>query len=359
MRDPFTFSSSETLTALLGRPLRSIPISDAAHVLRDAPVLVTGAGGSVGMPLVARLLVAGAERVVALDGHEASLFDLGRCVGFDPRVELHLADVRQESKMLRLFGQVRPEVVFHLAARKHVPFGEAEPDEPVSVNVLGTDVVARAAIAARAHHVVYPSSDKAVNPPSVYGATKRLAESLLLDFARSQTATRFHICRYVNVIGTRGSVLETFERQARAAEALTITDPEMTRYWMAMEEAIDLLWHGLALESGSRTLLDTGDPIAVATIAERLYRLVRGVQATPEWRVLGARPGERLSEELVSASEQMVPCGGGPVMRISTPHPSSGSLCPAGMIQQLQRLVAAGEPDALRAQVVELARALQ
>jgi len=240
-----------------------------------------------------------------------------------------------------------------------VPFGEAEPDEPVGVNVLGTDVVARAAIAAGVSHVVYPSSDKAVNPPSVYGATKRLAESLLLDFARSQTATQFHVCRYVNVVGTRGSVLETFERQARTTQALTITDRKMTRYWMAMEEAIDLLWHGLALESGSRTLLDTGDPIPVEVIAERLYHLVRGAEATPKWRALGARPGERLFEELVSASERMTPYGGGPVMSISTLDPGSVSLCPAGMIEQLQRLVAAGDPEPLRAQVVELARALQ
>src|SRR5438552_3336215 len=174
------------LPALLGRPLRRIPTEDGRRQLARARILVTGAAGSVGTALVSRLLDLEPELIVAVDIHEASLFRLLRSLPTGSPVDLRVADVRNEIKVRRLFAEVQPGFVFHLAAYKHVPFGEREADEPVSVNVLGTDVVVRAAAAAGTAHFIYPSSDKAVNPPSIYGATKRLAETVLLSYAASQ-----------------------------------------------------------------------------------------------------------------------------------------------------------------------------
>jgi len=306
---------------------------------------------------VPRLLDLDPELVVAVDTHEASLFRLTRQLPAGAPVDLHVSDVRNEAKIGRLFGEVRPDVVFHLAAYKHVPFGEREPDEPISVNVLGTDLMVRAAADFGTHHFVYPSSDKAVNPPSVYGATKRLAETVLLAHAGAKQLPSIHIIRYVNILGSSGSVLETFAQQARANAPLTLTDPRMTRYWMAMDEAIDLLLHALALPSGSHTLLDSGEPTPVKAMAERLYRLVRA-GGEPEFTVTGARPGERLAEELASASEHLTPHGDDGVHCVdSSRRPDTAAT--EAIIEDLKGLLASGEPQALRTRVMELAREQQ
>ncbi len=346
------------LTALLGRPLRSIPLDAGLRELAGARILVTGAAGSVGTALVFHLLNLDPELVVAADTHEASLFQLGRQIPSGSAIDLRVADVRNETKVRRLFAEVRPRIVFHLAAYKHVPFGEREADEPVSVNILGMDTVARAAAEYGAAHLVYPSSDKAVNPPSVYGATKRLAEAILLAHAASNPQPAVHIVRYVNVLGSSGSVFETFAQQARAGLALTLTDPRMTRFWMAMDEAIDLLIHALGLPSGSRTLLDTGEATPVRDLAERLYQLVQNDGTAPEFVVTGARPGERLAEELASASERLMALGDEGVLSVQTEAPEQAPRID-GMVDELKRLLAGGEPEPLRTRVMEMARSLQ
>jgi len=358
-RVPDGFFAGANVLALLGRPPRSIPVGEGERQLRGARVLVTGAGGSIGTALVSRLLALDPELVVALDNHEASLFRLGRALGSQAPLELRLADVRHADKIKRIFRETRPSVVFHLAAYKHVPFGEREPDEPVSVNVLGSQAVATAAVAAGASHVVYSSSDKAVNPPSVYGATKRLAETILLAHSATQSTTSFHAIRYVNVLGSSGSALETFVEQAQAGAPLTLTDRRMTRYWMAMDEAIDLLWHALGLPSGSRTLLEPGDPIPVEAMARRIYRLIRGDSQSPNFVITGARPGERLTEELTSESESLVRCGEDPVLRVVHSRFADHAALAQGMVDELAQLLAAGAVEQLRARVMDLARLLQ
>jgi FlaA1/EpsC-like NDP-sugar epimerase len=347
------------LTALLGRPLRAIPVADGVARLSGARVIVTGAGGSVGAALVSQLASLGPERVIALDIHEASLFRLGRDAPPEFPLELQLADVRNAAKLTRLFTAVRPDVVIHLAAYKHVPMGEQSPDEPVSVNVLGTDAVAKAAIAAGVGHVVYPSSDKAVNPPSVYGATKRLAEALLHAHAAVQRATAFHVVRYVNIIGSSGSALETFAAQARAGTPLTITDGRMTRYWMAMDEAIALCCHALGLPSGSHTLLDVGEPVPVRSLAARVAGLVRPDGPEPRFVETGARPGERLFEELVSANERLTRCGEDPVWRVSRVAGPNNPADIPDLIAELRGMLAGDEPDLMRHRVMELSQGLQ
>ncbi len=354
--DPFT---EPQLTALLGRPLRIAPSDAGAREIAGARVLVTGAGGSVGSSLIARIAALRPARVTALDSHEASLFRLGRDAPPGLPLDLELADVRNAAKLGRLFRQIQPDIVIHLAAYKHVPIGERAPDEPVSVNVIGTDIVARTAIAVGVRHLVATSSDKAVNPPSVYGATKRLAEALLHAHAAAQTTTAIHIHRYVNIIGTSGSVIETFAAQARAGGPLTITDSRMTRYWMAMDEAIALVWHGLGLPSGSHTLLDVGTPCPVRTLAERVAALVRPGDPAPEFIQIGARPGERLAEELASPNEKLVRCGDDPVWNVVRRRPHERAEVLADMLDELMDLLAGDDLDRLRQRVMELSRALQ
>jgi FlaA1/EpsC-like NDP-sugar epimerase len=348
--------AGQHLPALLGRPLCRIPTEDGRRQLARSRILVTGAAGSVGTALVSRLLDLDPELIVAVDTHEASLFRLLRSLPTGAPVDLRVADVRNETKMRRMFADVQPAVAFHLAAYKHVPFGEREADEPVTVNVLGTDVVARAAAAANTAQLVYPSSDKAVNPPSIYGATKRLAETVLLAHAASHRTPAVHVVRYVNILGSSGSVLETFAQQARAGSALTLTDPRMTRYWMAMDEGVDILIHSLSLASGSLTVLDTGEPTPVKAMAERLFGIL-GEGTRPTFTVTGARPGERLAEELVSESEEVSTLGNG-VLCIQRLRPAKGP--PAGaLVAELKALVEAGDPEALRERVMQLARELQ
>ncbi len=358
-RSPSDLFTGAHLTTLLGRPLRAVPLEPGARQIADACILVTGAGGSVGSGLIARIAPLHPSRVIALDSHEASLFRLRRDAPADLPLELELADVRNAVKVQRLFREIRPDVVIHFAAYKHVPIGERAPDEPVSVNVIGTDIVARAAIATGVRHLVYTSSDKAVNPPSVYGATKRLAEAVLRAHAASQTTTAIHILRYVNIVGTSGSVIETFAAQVRAGAPLTITDSRMTRYWMAMDEAIALVWHALGQPSGSHTMLDVGEPSPVRTLGERVAAVVRPDGPPPEFVETGARPGERMAEELVSQNEKLVRCGNDPVWNIVRHRPAEHQGDIPGMLAELTNLLGADDLGSLRQRVMEYSRALQ
>src|SRR3954471_10415798 len=279
-------------SALLGRPEAAVDCAGAAAAIGGRRVLVTGAGGSVGVPLVERLLALDPAELILLDSHEDSLFRLQRklvthtqertvagvpsspATPAAPLVpQLVLADVRNRDKLTKLFRRWEPEIVFHLAAYKHVHFGEAQPDEPISVNVLATHALVETAVAHRVQAFVYTSSDKAVNPPSIYGATKRLAE-LVVRWGARQASGRFVVVRFVNVLGTRGSVIETFLEQLAAGQPLTITDPAMTRYWMSQREAVDLVLAAAASgPSGASLLLDSGAPISVLEMVERLRTL--------------------------------------------------------------------------------------
>jgi FlaA1/EpsC-like NDP-sugar epimerase len=310
LRDAFTPAGldldrlgPDSLAALLGRPLRAAPglAARLQGCFAGRRVLITGAAGSIGAALAAHLCVLPELELTLLDHHEDSLFDLQQCLDHLPRrraaVRYVLADLRSAGKLRRVLRQARPEVVLHLAARKHVPLAELEPDEAVTVNVLATAHLARMAAECGAGVLVFPSTDKAVNPPSTYGMTKRLAEAALLAL-ESETALRIAVVRFVNVLGTQGSVLQTFARQIAMGGPLTITDPQMTRYWMTMDEAVTLLLlaaispqlHGLVAP-------DLGEPLAVVEIGRRLWRLA-GHTGEPPQRITGPRPGEKPFEEL-------------------------------------------------------------
>jgi O-antigen biosynthesis protein WbqV len=351
--------AADHLPTILGRPLKEIPHPAASQLIPGARILVTGAAGSVGRSLVPALLKHGPAQVIALDHHEAELFALGRTLGPDAPVDLRLADVRNANKLQRLLLEIRPQVVFHLAAYKHVPLGEREVDEPISVNVFGTAAVAEACSEAGVRQLIYPSSDKAVNPPSVYGSTKRLSETLLRAHALRHPDLHVHIVRYVNILGSSGSVLETFAAQTRQGVPLTLTDRRMTRYWMAMAEAIGLLYHAIGQPSGSVTLLDVGEAVPVEQMARRVYGLLRGPSSDPQLVETGARPGERLAEELWSASERIERCDGESVLRVVHSRANEHPALIDGMLVELRELVERGDVELLRTKVTEFGRQLQ
>ncbi len=291
---------------------RPIPLDTgpAAEGLQGRCLLITGAGGSIGSALAELLLGFEPEELVLLEHHENSLFDLTqRLPAAHPGapVRFVLGDVRDRTKLARVFAAHRPQVVFHLAAYKHVPLGEENPDQAVAVNVLATLGVAREAMAAGVEKLVYTSTDKAVNPPSVYGATKRTAELILGALGQEQPGTSFRVVRLVNTLGAQGGVIRTFARQIRAGQPITITDEAMTRYWISMAEAIGFL----ALAAGRADLeglllLDMGQPVRLIEVARRLWGLLRP-QEPFQSRCIGMRPGERLHEELSYPHEKLEP----------------------------------------------------
>ncbi|HXG60014.1 MAG TPA: nucleoside-diphosphate sugar epimerase/dehydratase [Planctomycetota bacterium] len=292
--------------------------------LRDRRVLVTGAAGSIGSELCRQMLRFRPARLVALDGAESPLHDLllelrsgpvaGTVVGI-------LGDVTDPLRVRAVFETHAPEVVFHAAALKHVPLCESHVREAIRVNVGGTREVAEAARRARTARFVLISTDKAVNPSNVMGATKRAAELLVQDLDR-RGPTRFSGVRFGNVLGSSGSVLRIFKAQLARGGPLTVTHPEMRRYFMTIPEAVQLVLQAAALGQGGEIFeLDMGPPVRIVDLAEDLIRLsglVPGRDVRIEFS--GVRPGEKLFEELYLQSEKVLP----------TAHPKVFCLRPGG-----------------------------
>jgi len=312
--------------ALLGRAEVRFDREALASGLGGRRLLVSGAGGSVGSRLAMFLAGLKPSSLVVLDSHEPSLFHLrARLLERHPNVAYRwtLADVRDERKLAALFREARPEVVFHLAAYKHVPLAEENVDQSLAVNVVGVQSIARAAAAVGAT-VVYPSSDKAVRPPSIYGATKRLAERYLLDEAAGPTQLAVRMVRLVNVLGSQGSVVETFTRQIRSGLPITITDPRMTRYWMTADETCDLLgWAAVEADAAGPYVLAVGEAVPIEETAKRLHGLL-GATEPLAIRHVGIRPGERLFEELAYDYETIVATRHPGVRRIRDDRPDGG-----------------------------------
>lgn len=346
---------------LLGRPELQTDFGLAASFLRGRRLLVTGAGGSVGRALSLALAEFHPRSLVLLDHHEHSLFDLSRRLGELPNgtpIDYALTDVRNERKVRALFGEHRPEVVFHLAATKHVPLAEKFPDESVDVNVFGTLSLVRLATELATEVLLYTSSDKACNPPSLYGATKRLAETLVQQAAQS-ASRRFSVVRYVNILGSQGSVLETFADQLRRSQPMTITSPEMTRYWISMREAVWLITSAACwAESGRIYMLDARQEVTVVEMAQRVAGLL-GFHQPQQLAFTQVRPGERLREELLGGSERFAPGPQPGVLVVnSDPAPQRGELLQRGLSQLQADLEACALP-LLRQHTLALAQHLQ
>jgi FlaA1/EpsC-like NDP-sugar epimerase len=343
---------------LLGRPTFAGDLREAASFVRGRRVLLTGAAGSVGTPLAHLLASAGPERLVLLDHHEYSLFNLERSLGASASARYELADIRDRARMERVFEDHAPHIVLHLAAAKHVPYGERFPEGAIGANVLATNALLQMADRAEVGTLVYPSSDKSVQPPSVYGATKRIAEALVQAAAGAQRA--WSVVRYVNIIGTRGSVVETFTQQIVEARPLSVTDERMTRYWISMDEAVwSMLVAARGAAPGSVVMPDCGEPVPLLQTARRLAGWYRPSQDPYPIVCTGIRPGERLHEVLLSHSESF---GTGPaagVRLVQTSRDSRALDVLPQLMERLQSQASTGDRQALATTVREAADGLQ
>jgi FlaA1/EpsC-like NDP-sugar epimerase len=284
--------------------LDMVPVTD---FLFGRTVLVTGAAGSIGSELARQIATFSPGRMVVLDQNESNLFALElelRRLAPVLRVFAEIADVRDRERMRQVFATYRPQAVFHAAAYKHVPMMEAHPQEAVLTNVLGTKVIAEAASEAGAESFVLISTDKAVNPSSVMGATKRAAE-MVVRRLNETSATRFVAVRFGNVLGSRGSVVPILEDQIRRGGPITVTHPDMERYFMTVPESVRLILKAASLGTGGEVfVLDMGEPVRIVDLAEALIRL-SGFEPDVDVPIQfsGIRPGEKLREEILMAEE--------------------------------------------------------
>lgn len=294
---------------LLGRPPVDLNQGESIGYLAGKRVLVTGAGGSIGSELCRQTIVQRPSSLALLGRGENSLFEAlvelrPQAAAAGIRLETFIADVRDAALIGRIFEQFRPEVVFHAAAHKHVHFMQAQPAEAILNNVRGTLVVARAAEAAGAERMISISTDKAVRPNGYMGASKRVAEMLISAFNRRSAASYVSV-RFGNVLGSRGSVIPTFRRQIERGGPVTVTHPEVTRYFMTTTEAVSLVIQaGARGKGGELFVLDMGDPVRIADLAHNLITL-SGLEPGRDIEIefTGLRPGEKLTEELMTDAE--------------------------------------------------------
>ena len=294
---------------LLGREAVQLDTEALQGFLGGKTVMVTGAGGSIGSELARQAARFGPRRLLLVERAEPFLFQVEQeMLRHFPEVEVVplVADVGDEERMRQLFVRHRPEVVLHAAAHKHVPMMEANPGEAVKNNVLGTRVLGQVAAEAEVETFVLISTDKAVNPSSVMGATKRVAE-LVVQRLEEQHDTRFVAVRFGNVLGSTGSVIPIFKEQIRRGGPVTVTHPRMTRYFMTIPEAAQLVLQAGAIGQGGEIfILDMGQPVRIIDVARDMIRL-SGLRPDEdvEIRITGLRPGEKLFEELGTTDDRV------------------------------------------------------
>ena len=288
---------------LLGRDPVWVDLQEVAQYLKDQVVLVTGAGGSIGSELC-RQIVRFSPAQLILTGHgENSIFDIQQELKDYP-ISTEIFDIKDHEKVNIVFEKYKPSVVFHAAAHKHVPLMEANPEEALKNNILGTSRLAQAAHKNGVETFVFISTDKAVNPTSIMGASKRIAEMVIQNY-NDKSATKFVAVRFGNVLGSRGSVIPTFKNQITAGGPVTVTDSRMTRYFMTIPEASQLVIQAGAMASGGEIfILDMGKPVKIVDLAKDLIRL-SGLEPEKDIKIVftGTRPGEKLFEELLTSEE--------------------------------------------------------
>jgi FlaA1/EpsC-like NDP-sugar epimerase len=345
---------------VLGREPVEVDLREIASYLADKTVLVTGAGGSIGAELCRQIARLGAARLVLVDHSEPALFEIEReLVGerhFPPAVPV-LADVGNRAKMSQVFERYEPSVVFHAAAYKHVPMMEANPIESVRNNVLATRVMADVAAEFGAERFVLVSTDKALNPKAVYGQCKVICEWIVEAYgARADVATRYVAVRFGNVLGSSGSVISIFRRQIERGGPVTVTHPEMTRYFMTTPEAVALIVQAGGIgDQGQIYVLDMGEPVKIIDLARKMIRL-SGKEPDREVAIdfIGARPGEKLHEELWGEDETVSATHHPKIMRVTRQRVDAEWL--EQQLAELERLVEAGDTLGLVSRLASIVR---
>jgi O-antigen biosynthesis protein WbqV len=341
----------EDVALILGRETRAPDMRPARDFVRGRTVLVTGAGGSIGSELCCRLVSMGCRKLVALEHSDHALIDLQEKLRptRTPVTDI-LCDVRDAQRLAAACERTRPDIVIHAAALKHVHMGERHPAESVLTNLVGVRNAVEAARRAGAEHFLLISSDKAASPGSVMGAAKRLAE-LYLRSVGAASDMRAVSVRFGNVFGSKGSVAPLFARQIANGGPITITHPDMRRYFMTVEEAVQLILLVLAEgdEESATYLLDMGDPVKIVDVARRMIELADTI--TPI-EFTGLREGEKLDEELYDAFESVEPARIDGVSRV---RPASDEFAiTAQDIAELERVVRTQSDDIIRHRIFAL-----
>ncbi|MDO4747753.1 MAG: nucleoside-diphosphate sugar epimerase/dehydratase [Eubacteriales bacterium] len=300
---------------LLGRDPITFDSTEIRAFIEDKVCLVTGGGGSIGSELVRQIAKYAPKKVIIVDIYENNAYDIQQELRIEYEDALDLvtliASVRDYDKMDKIFSEYRPQVVFHAAAHKHVPLMETSPAEAVKNNIFGTWNMVTIAEKYNTEKFVMISTDKAVNPTNVMGATKRCCEMIVQYKSQSGSNTEFVTTRFGNVLGSNGSVIPLFRRQIEAGKPVTVTHPDIIRYFMTIPEAVSLVLQAGAMAHGGEIfVLDMGDPVKITTLAENLIRMYGKVPYKDvEIRFTGLRPGEKLFEELLMDEEGLKSTG--------------------------------------------------
>lgn len=333
---------------LLARPARSIANAPARQLVAGKRVLITGAGGTIGGELARQVAALDPSLVILVDASERNLYeidlDFAERAGGPARV-VALGDVRDPSRIDIIFADHRPEVVIHAAALKHVPLMETNAPEAILTNVGGLKIVADAAVRYGVEAFVFISTDKAVNPSNVMGATKRVGERYLRGVAAAHPATAWAAVRFGNVLGSAGSVAPLFERQIARGGPVTVTHPDITRYVMTVEEAARLVLLAASharhdkSSAGDVYVLDMGEPVRIEDLARQMIRL-KGLEPDKDIQIVhtGLRPGEKIHEEIFYEAEKVRQSGVEGVFIADTPAVDLATLTP-----QIAALLAAAE----------------
>jgi FlaA1/EpsC-like NDP-sugar epimerase len=338
------------ITDLLRRQPARLDIGLVGASLRDKRILVTGAGGSIGRELCRQIARWQPAELDILGHGENSIFEtLLELLNDHPTLSIHpiIADIRDLSRLQNVFETLHPQVVFHAAAHKHVPMMEANIEDAITNNIIGTRNVVDAAVASNVDRLVMISTDKAIRPISVMGATKRMAEMVVLEAAQ-RSGCAFSVVRFGNVLGSRGSVVPLFKSQIAKGGPITITHPEMMRYFMTIPEAVHLVLQAAAMGKGGEVfLLNMGKPIRILDLAEDLIRL-SGLEPGKDIEIIftGIRPGEKLSEDLWEEGVHYQPTAHEEVFRLAEEENLMNNALSA-TVDQLHTLAQSGDTTAI------------
>jgi FlaA1/EpsC-like NDP-sugar epimerase len=332
--------------------LRRSPVDGGSHTadfVAGRVVLITGAGGSIGSELARQIAGASPSHLVLLGHGENSIFEAeARLRAAFPHVHLStvIADIREDGRLARVFDRIRPDVVFHAAAHKHVPLMEENPEEAITNNVIGTRNVVNQVLRAGTERLVFISTDKAVLPTSVMGASKRIAEAIVRQAAR-RSGRAFVTVRFGNVLGSRGSVVSTFKTQIEQGGPVTVTHREMTRFFMTIPEAVHLVLQASGKGSGGELfVLDMGEPVKIVQLAQDLIRLSGLGEDEVPIVFTGVRPGEKMHELLFDPDMQTRPTSHPAVLEVIGPDTCVGADLD-GVVCQLEEAAMRGDRAAI------------
>jgi len=306
------FKQARTINVeqLLGRDVISIENGRVSETVYNKVCLVTGGGGSIGSELCRQIIAMRPEKIVIVDIYENNAYDIQQELirqGFGDRVFVEIASVRDKEKMRILFEKYKFDIIFHAAAHKHVPLMETNPEEAIKNNVMGTYNIAHLAHKYNVKKMVLISTDKAVNPTNVMGASKRVCEMVMQYMSQTYSNTKYTSVRFGNVLGSNGSVIPLFTKQIEAGGPVTVTHPEIIRYFMTIPEAVSLVLEAATMSVGGETfVLDMGQPVKIVTLAENLIKMY-GYEPYKDMQIefCGLRQGEKLYEELLLSTENL------------------------------------------------------